>query len=690
MNKIKLVFMLCFMVFGVAALLFNNGFTPVVQSYSTQPPPQMTGAPGEQNCSLCHDDTGPGIITVFAPANYIPGQTYQIQVQHATTDTTRLRWGFELTTLDGTNSAAGTFTDTTAFTQQDFGDGRWYIEHTQAGTFAGTPNGATWTFDWNAPATDVGPVTFYAAGNQANNNDNPSGDQTYLTTAVSLPLGPTPTNTATETNTPTPTPTCYTVTTLSGSEEVPPNGSTATGTGTVSVNAAQTQITVTLDWSSLSSNATAAHIHGPAAAGSNAGILFGMTGVPLSPTGSVPTQSFAISPAQLTQFQNGLFYWNVHSSTFPGGEIRGQILPGPCLATPTPTATSTLTSTNTPTATATTTPGGSSVSGTVTYGNPASPTTKFISNATVASTVGSPLVTTVTDAPGGTAGQYTLTGFGTGNYTIGVTKTTGQNGVSSADAARIAQHVSGVSLITNDRQRIAADVTNNGALSSTDAAQIARFVSGLGPPIGLAGQWRFFVPSLTEPTFPIGASPTTRSYADPIGVQTGQDYIGILVGEVTGNWNPTAARPFNGRQLAEVEGSGPERGIAVELPSVVGSVDKEIVVPVSVEGISNKGVISYEFDLRYDPSVLQPLVDPVDVSGTVSRGLSVVVNATEPGLMRVVLYGAYPIDGDGVLLNLRFTSVGTVGSVSPISFEQIMFNEGESRVTITNGKIELF
>ncbi|MBK8466695.1 MAG: hypothetical protein IPL32_12775 [Chloracidobacterium sp.] len=347
-------------------------------------------------------------------------------------------------------------------------------------------------------------------------------------------------------------------------------------------------------------------------------------------------------------------------------------------ATPTATATATPTPAETP-----------SISGTVTYGNPASPTTKFISNATVASTVGSPLVTTVTDAPGGTAGQYTLTGFGTGNYTIGVTKTTGQNGVSSADAARIAQHVSGVSLITNDRQRIAADVTNNGALSSTDAAQIARFVSGLGPPIGLAGQWRFFVPSLTEPTFPIGASPTTRSYADPIGVQTGQDYIGILVGEVTGNWNPTAARPFNGRQLAEVEGSGPERGIAVELPSVVGSVDKEIVVPVTVEGIANKGVISYEFDLRYDPSVIQPVGDGVDVNGTVSRRLSVVTNATEPGLLRVVVYGAYPIEENGLLLNLRFTTVGASGSVSPISFERIVFNEGEPRVAIIEGKIEL-
>jgi len=346
-------------------------------------------------------------------------------------------------------------------------------------------------------------------------------------------------------------------------------------------------------------------------------------------------------------------------------------------ATPTATATNTPTATPTPAETA-------SISGTVIYGNPASPTTKFISNATVASTVGSPIVSTVTDAPGGTAGQYTLTGFGSGSYTIGLTKTTGQNGISSADAARIAQHVAGILFITSDRQRIAADVTNNGALSSTDAAQIARFVAALGPPIGLTGQWRFFVPDVSQPTFPIGASPTTRSYTDPIGNQTGQDYIGILVGEVTGNWNPTAAREVSSRQLAE--SSGPVRGISVELPNVVSEAEKEIVVPVNVEGITDKGVISYEFDLRYDPTVMQPVGDGVDVKGTISRGLSVVTNATEPGLLRVVVYGAYPIDGDGVLLNLRFTAVGDVGSVSPISFERIMFNEGEP-VAVINGEV---
>lgn len=330
------------------------------------------------------------------------------------------------------------------------------------------------------------------------------------------------------------------------------------------------------------------------------------------------------------------------------------------------------------------TPPPASLNGVVSYGNAAAPP-KFISNVTVTGT-GSPNVTTTTDAPGITGGEYTLTGFGSGSYTVSLSKTSGQNGITSNDAARIAQHVAGTSLFTTDNQRVSADVTGNNAISSQDAAKIAQFAAGLpfSPP-NLSGQWRFYLPP--GPTFPVGSSATTRTYSSVTSNLVGEDYVGLLIGETTGNWTPTAARKSGIKQSAL--GSGPMKEIAVELPSVARSVNKEIVVPVNVQGIADKNVISYEFDLRYDPSVIQPLGDVADVKGTISRGLSVVTNAMQPGLLRVVVYGPLPIDEDGVLLNLRFTAVGASGSVSPLTFERIVFNEGEPRVTVTDGKIEL-
>jgi hypothetical protein len=117
--------------------------------------------------------------------------------------------------------------------------------------------------------------------------------------------------------------------------------------------------------------------------------------------------------------------------------------------------------------------------------------------------------------------------------------------------------------------------------------------------------------------------------------------------------------------------------------------DSEVIVPVAVTGAANKGIISYEFDLRYDPAVIQPQAEPVDLAGTASRGLTAVANANEPGLLRVVMYGAYPIDGNGLLLNLKFTAVGAPGTVSPLVFERMMFNEGDPGTLATDGAVEL-
>ena len=342
------------------------------------------------------------------------------------------------------------------------------------------------------------------------------------------------------------------------------------------------------------------------------------------------------------------------------------------------TPTNTATAASTPTATSTPTPVTPSISGTVTYGNAAAPP-KFISNATVTGT-GSPSVFATTDPPGATAGQYILTGFGAGSYTVSVAKTTGQNSVTSNDAARIAQHVAGLVPLTTDIQKVTADVSDNGSISSNDAAQIARFVAGLEAPIGSTNLWRFYVPP--GPTFPVGSSPTTRTYASVTGSVTGQEFTGLLIGDVTGNWVPSAARPLNG-------GKRSGKNIDVNLPNLITTADSDVLIAVAVRGAANKGIISYEFDLRYDAGVIQPQTDPIDVAGTASRGLIAVANTLEPGLLRIVMYGPMPIDGNGVLLKLRFTAVGAPGAVSPLTWERVLFNEGDPSAITSDGQVEL-
>ncbi|MDB6111406.1 MAG: hypothetical protein JWR69_3156 [Pedosphaera sp.] len=114
---------------------------------------------------------------------------------------------------------------------------------------------------------------------------------------------------------------------LTGAGQTPANASTATGVGTVVLNAAQNQITVNLSWTGLSAPASAAHIHGPGGVGTNASVLFPFSGVPAATSGAIPQQVFSITATQVGYLNAGYLYFNVHNSTFPGGEIRGQALP---------------------------------------------------------------------------------------------------------------------------------------------------------------------------------------------------------------------------------------------------------------------------------------------------------------------------------------------------------------------------
>ena len=79
----------------------------------------------------------------------------------------------------------------------------------------------------------------------------------------------------------------------------------------------------------------------------------------------------------------------------------------------------------------------------------------------------------------------------------------------------------------------------------------------------------------------------------------------------------------------------------------------------------------------------------VTLAGTVSSGFSFAVNAREAGLLRVAVYGPTPISGNGILLNLRFTAVGKPGSVSPLTWERFVLNEGNPGFTAADGEVEL-
>ena len=112
---------------------------------------------------------------------------------------------------------------------------------------------------------------------------------------------------------------------LEGSQEVPPVVSSGTGLVNVTLDDVTGSVTVSGTYSSLNSAQTAVHIHGPAPAGVNAGVIITLAGT--GGTAGTISGGGTLSAGQVTDMLSDLHYINLHTTSSPGGELRGQIRP---------------------------------------------------------------------------------------------------------------------------------------------------------------------------------------------------------------------------------------------------------------------------------------------------------------------------------------------------------------------------
>lgn len=128
---------------------------------------------------------------------------------------------------------------------------------------------------------------------------------------------------------------------LSGSNQVPPRQTSASGTVTATYDAATKRLSWKGSYSGLSGPPTAAHIHGPAAAGTNARLVFwisdnvgqcsqGECRSNIDAEARLLTNPFegsaTLTEAQAAELMAGLYYVNIHTNAYPGGELRGQLV----------------------------------------------------------------------------------------------------------------------------------------------------------------------------------------------------------------------------------------------------------------------------------------------------------------------------------------------------------------------------
>jgi len=183
----------------------------IVQSYHQKGYTNVSGAPAGRaaspfdfgglacNASGCHTGfpltSRPGWITSTIPGSgYVPGQTYTITAT-AVSSPNRVRFGFEISPQTSTGANAGqmiiTNTTTTHFVIAAAPNSTRWITHTLTGSSAAaTPGIKAWSFNWTAPASGTGTVTFYGAFNSANNSNSSIGDSIFTSQLV-VPENPT-------------------------------------------------------------------------------------------------------------------------------------------------------------------------------------------------------------------------------------------------------------------------------------------------------------------------------------------------------------------------------------------------------------------------------------------------------------------------------------------------------------------
>ncbi len=117
---------------------------------------------------------------------------------------------------------------------------------------------------------------------------------------------------------------------MSGAQETPPITTSALGSMDVAYSRATKLLTYKVTWSGLTGVPAAMHVHGLAPVSFPAGVVQTILSAPnaaLFPASGSYSGSLLVDGVVVKEVDllNGLYYINIHTAAFPGGELRGQI-----------------------------------------------------------------------------------------------------------------------------------------------------------------------------------------------------------------------------------------------------------------------------------------------------------------------------------------------------------------------------
>ena len=254
-------------------------------------------------------------------------------------------------------------------------------------------------------------------------------------------------------------------------------------------------------------------------------------------------------------------------------------------------------------------------------------------------------------------GSFTISNVPTGEYVLTPSKTNDVTAISAYDLHYARRIMFGVTNSTPERD-IAADVNRSGGLTTLDLVLIRRIMSGLTTlkaVLGPVSEWQF--------------TPSQRTYSLLNGDQMNQDFTAVLIGDVSGNWSPTAPELL-----------GQQGGIAGPMPNAV-TVATDGGPPGSASALTARvllrpstNAVAHGIDavLRYSPT--NRSLGAI-TSGRAAGPSGLTTNTNEPGRIRLYF--------EGSSTNLSLVGTSTLFTVDfpgsePVAWhiERMSFNKG--------------
>lgn len=298
-------------------------------------------------------------------------------------------------------------------------------------------------------------------------------------------------------------------------------------------------------------------------------------------------------------------------------------------------------------------------------------------------------------------GEYLFDEIFYGNYISSADKIDELGGLSPIDASRISRNCVGL-YDFNCYEYIAADVSLNDYITSLDASRVARYGLSVIDTLNAESlNWVFVADSVSNfNLWPPIIYNSTKNYTPLNSNLTEEDFIGIRLGDVSGNWEPLrneiVLSKSKSNNLSQRKNMNNHRSISennredpsASLPNINALPDSILLIPLQVDDLTD--LEGMDITLEFNENVINSLGAILTDGILEDENYGFQVNYDNDGIILMSFYAMENLfTGSGVVAYLEFQVVGNLGDTTDLLFSQFIVNEVNYLDNTTNGSVNV-